>query len=100
MVPAAVLVPSSIGWPKISRENFSTLHKSDGVVHLLKHLPCIDLSQHEYVVAPDTHPVDSRGKVFQEYVTVERAGRCLLLGDVELPEQKIRIEIHPWSIQF
>ncbi|KAF1942211.1 hypothetical protein EJ02DRAFT_376331 [Clathrospora elynae] len=89
--PAAILTPPSTGWPNITRENFSGLRKNDEVINLLKHLPYIDLSGHEYVIAPNTHPTDYRGERFQHNVTEESIGICLPLGDVEFPEWVISL---------
>ncbi|ORY11049.1 hypothetical protein BCR34DRAFT_565883 [Clohesyomyces aquaticus] len=90
--PAAVLTPPSAGWPNITPENFAGLHKNDEVINLLKHLPYIDLSHHEYIIAPETYPVDYRGELFQRDVTVESVGRSLPLGDdVAFPEWVINL---------
>jgi hypothetical protein len=89
--PAAVLIPPSTGWPNITRENFSTLHKNDVVISLLRHLPYIDLSGHQYLIAPNTQPTDYRGEVFQHDVTAGSVGKCLPLGDVKFPEWVISL---------
>jgi hypothetical protein len=89
--PAAVLVPSPSGWPNISQENFSALGKNGDVIDLLKHLPYIDSSKRQYLIAPNTQPTDYRGEVFQQNVTVESIGRCKPLGDVEFPEWVINL---------
>jgi hypothetical protein len=89
--PTAVLTPPPTGWPDITRENFSGLRKNDVVIGLLQHLPYIDLSGHEYVIAPDTYPSDYRGEVFQRDVTKESIGRYLPLVDVEFPEWVISL---------
>lgn len=89
--PAAVLTPPSTGWPNITRENFSELGKNDKVISLLKHLPYIDLSGHQYVIAPNTQSTDYRGEVFQHDVTKESIGKCTPLGDVEFPEWVINL---------
>jgi hypothetical protein len=89
--PAAILTPPSTGWPNITPENFSTLRKNDNVISLLKHLPYIAQTADQYVIAPDTYPTDYRGQPFQHEVTVESAGRCLPLGDVEFPEWVVNL---------
>jgi hypothetical protein len=89
--PSAVLTPPSLGWPNVTKENFSELGKNDEVINLLKHLPYIDLSGHQYVIAPDTYPTDYRGEAFQHEVTKESIGRCTPLGDVEFPEWVINL---------
>jgi hypothetical protein len=58
---------------------------------LLKHLPYIDLSGHEYVVAPETQPTDYRGEAFQYNVTKESIGKCTPLGNIEFPEWVINL---------
>jgi hypothetical protein len=68
---SAVLTPPSTGWHNITRDQFSELGKNDEVVDLLKHLPYIDLTGHQYVIAPDTYPTDYRGEGFQHDVTKE-----------------------------
>jgi hypothetical protein len=88
---SAVLTPPSNGWPNITRENFSKLGKNDEVISLLKHLPYIDLTGHQYVIAPETQPTDYRGEVFQHDFTKEIIGRCTPLGDVEFPEWVISL---------
>jgi hypothetical protein len=88
---SAVLTPPSTGWHNITRDQFSELGKNDEVVDLLKHLPYIDLTGHQYVIAPDTYPTDYRGEGFQHDVTKESIGRCMPLGDVDFPEWVINL---------
>lgn len=75
-----VLYPPTGGWPNINEENFAALGKSKKVIQLLKHLPYIKMAGHEYVVAPDTHPCDYRGKTFQSGLTKESAGFYIPVG--------------------
>jgi hypothetical protein len=89
--PSAVLTPPPTGWPNITRENLSELGKNDEVINLLKHLPYIDLSRHQYVIAPETQPTDYRGEAFQRDVTKESIGRCIPLGDVEFPRWVVNL---------
>jgi hypothetical protein len=89
--PTAVLTPPSTGWPNVTVENFSGLGKNDEVIRLLKHLPYIDLSGNQYLIAPNTQPTDYRGEIFQRDVTKENIGRCAPLGDVEFPEWVINL---------
>jgi hypothetical protein len=89
--PSAILTPPSSGWPIINRENFTELGKNDEVIDLLKHLPYINLTGHQYVIAPDTYPTDYRGEEFQHDVTKEKLGRCTPLGNVDFPEWVINL---------
>jgi hypothetical protein len=89
--PSAVLTPPSTGWPNITRQNFCRLGKNGEVINLLKHLPYIDSTGHQYVIAPETQPTDYRGEEFQHDVTKESIGRCTPLGDVEFPEWVINL---------
>jgi hypothetical protein len=89
--PSAVLTPPTNGWPNITRENFSQLGKNDEVINLLKHLPYIDLTGHQYMIAPETQPTDYRGEGFQHDVTKGSIGKCTPLGDVEFPEWVINL---------
>ena len=63
--PDDVLFPPPCGWPNINKERFAALGENDEVVDLLAHLPYINMSGPEYMVAPSTYPIDYRGDKFQ-----------------------------------
>jgi hypothetical protein len=89
--PAAVLTPPSTGWPNVTRKNLSHLGKNNDVINLLKRLPYIDLSGHQYVIAPETQATDYRGEAFQQDVTKQSVGKCTPPGDVQFPEWVINL---------
>lgn len=70
--PSDVLEPPTGGWPNINRNNFASLHKSDAVIELLKHLPYVRMdgvsgrySNERYSLVWSTHPIDYRRDYFQ-----------------------------------
>ncbi|OCL06226.1 hypothetical protein AOQ84DRAFT_411663, partial [Glonium stellatum] len=83
---ADILIPPPDGWPHITEEKFAALRKNHEVIELIRHLPYMNMSRHEYMIAPDTYPIDYRGKGFNEgEVSEESAGRAIPPG-LEVPE--------------
>lgn len=65
IAPADVLLPPPEGWSNINKDRFAALGKDDNVIELLAHLPYINMSGPEFMVAPYTYPIDYRGDKFQ-----------------------------------
>jgi hypothetical protein len=86
--PADVLFPPASGWSNINHQNFAGLGKSEEVIELLKRLPYIDMSGHEYLIAPNTYPCDYRREPFQSPVTTKSTGWYVPIGS----------EFPPWVV--
>ena len=67
--PFQVLQPPVGGWDNITTHSCAGLKKNDEVISLLKHLPYIDMDNHQHLVAWDTYACDYRGRAFQRWTT-------------------------------
>ena len=91
--PDDVLFPPPGGWPNINKQRFAALGKNDEVVELLAHLPYINMSGQDYMVAPSTYPIDYRGEKFQS--ALEKGAENARINGWYIPSHH---DFPPWVV--